>query len=299
MLDAEVIFYSSNPSLFSPMPMDWDEPFVITNVIIDILEEIDYAVKFIQEIESIGCQALQIRVFSDIALSKIEPLFSTLNNGRINSIEILIKYSKHYKLNTLKKYFKNHPHVAMITFYQSPWIKAINLTNTKFGNVFFTTSEISSAKCCGQIEMAFFTINIKTFTESIKYNSCLNRKISMDSEGNIKNCPSMEESFGNIKDITLMEVMELPEFRKLWDINKDKIHVCKDCEFRHVCTDCRAYVENPKDILSKPLKCGYNPYTGEWSEWSTNPLKDKAIEFYGMEELVNKRKNVIVDKKSD
>lgn len=37
------------------------------------------------------------------------------------------------------------------------------------------------------------------------------------------------------------------------------------------------------DILSKPLKCGYNPYTGEWSDWSTNPLKQKAIEFYGID----------------
>ncbi|NIG32274.1 grasp-with-spasm system SPASM domain peptide maturase, partial [Enterobacter sp. Ap-916] len=33
---------------------------------------------------------------------------------------------------------------------------------------------------------------------------------------------------------------------------------------------------------SKPLKCGYNPYTGEWEEWSINPLKQKAIKYYGM-----------------
>ena len=59
-----------------------------------------------------------------------------------------------------------------------------------------------------------------------------------------------------------------------------KIHVCKDCEFRYICTDCRAYIEDPNDILSKPLKCGYNPYTAEWSEWSRNPLKQKAIEQY-------------------
>ncbi len=60
--------------------------------------------------------------------------------------------------------------------------------------------------------------------------------------------------------------------------------------------DCRAYVEDPHDQsgtdgtnLSKPLKCGYNPYTGEWSEWSTNPLKEKGIKYYGMEDLVKKK----------
>ena len=118
-------------------------------------------------------------------------------------------------------------------------------------------------------------------------------KVSVDQNGNIKNCPSMKETFGNIKDTTLSEAIEKPGFKKYWDINKDKIHVCKDCEFRYICTDCRAYVEDPEDILSKPLKCGYNPYTGEWSEWSTNPLKQKAIDFYGMRDLVESRQTTM------
>jgi hypothetical protein len=37
-------------------------------------------------------------------------------------------------------------------------------------------------------------------------------------------------------------------------------------------------------VYSKPLECGYNPYTCEWEEWSTNPLKQKAIEHYGFSE---------------
>ena len=98
----------------------------------------------------------------------------------------------------------------------------------------------------------------------------------------------MSESFGNIKNTTLEEAVNHPNFKKYWDITKDQIEVCKDCEFRHICTDCRAYVETPEDQYSKPLKCGYNPYTNEWEEWSTNPLKQKAIEFYGMQDLVKK-----------
>ena len=47
-------------------------------------------------------------------------------------------------------------------------------------------------------------------------------------------------------------------------------------------------LEDPEDIYSAPLKCGYDPYTGEWEEWSTNPLKQKTIQFYGMEDLVKK-----------
>jgi len=75
-------------------------------------------------------------------------------------------------------------------------------------------------------------------------------------------------------------------FKKYWKVTKDIIEVCKDCEFRHVCTDCRAYTERTKFNngidLSKPLKCGYNPYSNKWTEWSTNPLKKEAIMFYGL-----------------
>ena len=90
----------------------------------------------------------------------------------------------------------------------------------------------------------------------------------------------MKESFGNIKATTLVEALNKEGFKKYWNITKDKIKICQDCQFRYVCTDCRAYIEDPSDKYSKPLKCGYDPNTGKWEEWSTNPLKQKAIEHY-------------------
>jgi hypothetical protein len=52
------------------------------------------------------------------------------------------------------------------------------------------------------------------------------------------------------------------------------------CEFRYICTDCRAMIENPKDERSAPLKCGYDPKSGEWEEWQKNILKTYAIKYY-------------------
>ena len=98
----------------------------------------------------------------------------------------------------------------------------------------------------------------------------------------------MSENFGNIKDTSLSEALNKNNFKKYWNITKDQIEICKDCEFRHICTDCRAYIEEPDNQYSKPLKCGYNPYTNEWSEWSTNPLKQKGIEAYGLQNLIKK-----------
>lgn len=147
---------------------------------------------------------------------------------------------------------------------------------------------IVNEKHCGIINDEYFYSNIKLFSESQHHNTCLNKKIAIDKNGNIKNCPSMSENFGNIKDTSLSEALNKNNFKKYWNITKDQIEICKDCEFRHICTDCRAYIEEPDNQYSKPLKCGYNPYTNEWSEWSTNPLKQKGIEAYGLQNLIKK-----------
>ena len=68
----------------------------------------------------------------------------------------------------------------------------------------------------------------------------------------------------DIKDTTLQEALEKPGFKDLWNIKKDDIDVCKDCEFRHICTDCRAFIKDENDIYSQPAKCGYNPYIAKW-----------------------------------
>lgn len=75
-------------------------------------------------------------------------------------------------------------------------------------------------------------------------------------------------------------------------LSKHQIDIYKDFEFRYVFTDCRDYTErttfNNEIDLPKPLKCDYIPYTREWSEWITNPLKEKAIEYYRMQEVVKR-----------
>lgn len=152
-----------------------------------------------------------------------------------------------------------------------------NLTNI---NIVFSEKEISSAKCCGFVDPNNFGVNLPFVLESKKNNSCLNKKISIDQLGNIRNCPSLSTSFGNITENKLEDIVKIKKFKEYWNIPKDSITVCKDCEFRYICSDCRAYVEDPKDKYSKPLKCGYDPYSTKWEEWSTNSVKKSAINFY-------------------
>ena len=285
----EYIFFTDTPQYFPKMDLRWEEPFKITNAIIDIdanSHDLPWT-HLINEFEKLGSKHIQIRSFSDKPLSFFEDILLKCENKRVVSVELVIKYQKGFDKQLLFDFCNKHARVSVIYAHTAPTNDALHISEQGMGHILFTTDEITSSNHCGIISPDYFTINIKTFTEAQKHNTCLNRKISIDTEGYIRNCPSMKEHYGNIKDTTLQEALVHPDFKKYWFVNKDQISVCKDCEFRYICTDCRAYVENPEDMYSKPLKCGYNPYTCEWEEWSTNPLKRKAIEHYGMQEIAS------------
>ncbi|MDN3636146.1 grasp-with-spasm system SPASM domain peptide maturase [Neolewinella lacunae] len=197
-------------------------------------------------------------------------------------MEVILPYSEETTPENLANLGKLNPYIFSFTVFSSPENKFINTRKDVFGLIFYSKEAVYSEKCCGKISPSFFTINTKTFTESVNFNSCLNRKIAIDVEGRIKNCPSMSDSFGIAGNITFEEILKKPSFKDKWNINKNLINVCKDCEFRYVCTDCRAYIENPEESLSKPLKCGYDPYTGEWQEWTFDSSKKSVIEHYSL-----------------
>ncbi len=271
---------------FPQLDITWENPLLITNSIIDVDMISRHNFKLIaEEFECLGVSALQIRFYNNPQLIDIESILECFFDSRLRSIEIVLSYNQELCYENLQEFCFKKPRITNIYIMSAPF----DDMKIFYGKqVQFSTKPFRDKKNCGVINSNLFSINIETFTEAQKHNTCLNRKISIDTEGYIRNCPSMPEHYGNIKDTTLQEAMQHPDFKKYWFINKDQIEVCKDCEFRYICTDCRAYREDPENLLSKPLKCGYNPYTCEWEEWSTNPLKQKAIDYYGMREMVSK-----------
>ncbi len=280
-----------HPSLYNSFPklnLNWDYPSLISNAIIDLSEEVMRKLEIIfHSLNQLGCKYVQLRNFKKLKpVSIFEKVKELTLVSNFRGIDIITNYDEE-SVELVNN--QSNERILSIVFYSAPFDDVPKRENSTT-QIAFVKQSILSESFCGQIHSSYFNTNITLFTEAQQHNTCLNRKISIDVNGEIKNCPSMAKSYGNIKDTTLAEAIEKPGFKDLWFINKDKIHVCKDCEFRYICTDCRAYIENPEDIYSKPLKCGYNPYTAEWEEWSTNPLKQKAIEYYGMQELVKKEK---------
>ena len=269
---------------FPKLNLNYEDYLLIENCIIEYSEYTNnYLDKILNLLETINCKIVQIINYNLLELTEYESILNKIEKSKI-SFEIISKYCSSNFKELVDRSLKTN--VRTLIFHSTN----MDYFNFEYDDLIVThiNSEVESFKYCGMIAKFYFNVNKNKVLESLNHNSCLHKKISIDKDGNIKNCPSMAESFGNIKDTTLEEALNKPNFKKYWNITKDQIEVCKDCEFRHICTDCRAYIENPEDQYSKPLKCGYNPYTCEWEEWSTNPLKQKAIEYYGMQDLVKK-----------
>ena len=277
---------------FPKLNLDFDYPAEISNMVIDFNKESihDFSLIINEFLIPTNCRHVQLRFFDEIKFDRIQEIIDEVNNSFIKSVEIIMMYSDYISNDFLSDWVFKNKKVKSITIHSANRDKIIKNDDYGFGIIVELKQNISSENHCGTIHHNYFNTMIESFTESKHHNSCLNKKLSIDKNGDIKNCPSMKESFGNISTTKLNEVLENSNFKRYWNITKDQIEICKDCEFRHICTDCRAYIEEPDNQYSKPLKCGYNPYTNVWEEWSTNALKQKAIDYYGMKELI--RENV-------
>ena len=274
---------------FPILSMEWDFPSQVSNCIIEISENSnhDYFRILNTELDEVSCRYVQFRHYGESTISFWQGITDIVNMNEIKAFDIIMKDNPNFfSHDIIAQWVHSNKKIRCLTLHSSPENKEIQEPDYGFSAVIAVQQKVGNNSHCGVIHPAYFSINIETFTESHHYNTCLNRKISIDVNGDIKNCPSMAKSYGNIRDTKLIDVVNNPEYQKVWHIKKDEINKCKDCEFRHICTDCRAYIENPEDQYSAPLKCGYNPYTCEWEEWSTNPLKQQAIDYYGMREIV-------------
>lgn len=245
---------------FPKIDLKWESPLLITNMIIEIGELNSKYINeiFLKAIE-IDCNALQIRFISRVKVSDVFKLIKSIKDSRILSIELLFFNPIDLNLKQILKLIDEEKRIQKVFIYDCSFGNIESEDNIVCTNVKFDPNNH-----CGIISPEYFCLNIDMFTESQCFNSCLNRKLCVDKSGSIKNCLSINENFGNVKGNNITEIIKSDGFQKYWNITKDEIEVCSDCEFRYMCTDCRAYIKDINNKYSQPLKCDYNPYISKW-----------------------------------
>jgi SPASM domain peptide maturase of grasp-with-spasm system len=251
--------------LFPGIELDFSEPSFITNAIIDVCENSfhDYK-KIFLELHQLKCRQVQFRIYNKMNFIELKRILRFTLNKDLKGIHIILAYNPNIKLELLELLYYSFS-VHRIDIHSTPLDLKKDLQKGVNPSVpiFYFTDKITDESHCGVVAPEYFEMNVRSFSESLNFNSCLHKKIAIDKNGEIKNCPSMNFSFGKAATHSLIEISEKPEFRKVWGVTKDQIDICKDCEFRHICIDCRAYTKS-NSALGKPEKCNYDPYTMEW-----------------------------------
>lgn len=259
LIEKEFAFYADKhmKNCMVSLPMNYDTSNNINNAIVCIDQNnLDNLREIHEQLDLLLCINIELRCRN---LSKIElvKVITTFENSILEALIIRIDFNIEFDESFVVKLLTDFPRLKHLYIYKSPYKKIES-------NYSFLNFSVDYLNDCGIISQDNFVINRPFFIESQSCNNCLNKKISIDFDGEIKNCPSMNKTYGNIKNINLKQVVDNNTFKFYWDISKNEIEICQDCEFRYMCLDCRAFIENDKNPLSKPKKCNYNPYLGKW-----------------------------------
>jgi SPASM domain peptide maturase of grasp-with-spasm system len=258
-------FWCEDPELFPPLDLTWERPDAITNALIDVDERSRHDwPSLLAQLDRLGCQAIQVRWFRPVAIAELDAVLGAMAHGRLRSVELLLPHDPAWGERTIEELCLRHQRITGIVVHSAPeeGVERVTALETI---VYTRTERIDSHAHCGRVGPEWFTPTLVGFAEARAFNSCLNRKLSVDAAGEIRNCPSMPRSFGNAATVPLADVVRDPAFREPWAITKDRVETCRDCEFRYVCTDCRAHLRDPADPLSKPAKCSYDPHNARWN----------------------------------
>jgi radical SAM protein with 4Fe4S-binding SPASM domain len=113
----------------------------------------------------------------------------------------------------------------------------------------------------------FLATDRATFIKRYNGNSCWQGKIAISSEGDVNPCIMQRDGTAeSVRNKPLKEIIR-GDIHKYWDISLGKIDICRDCEYRYACHDCRVVAAGETgELMARSLHCSYDPFAGEWKD---------------------------------
>ncbi|MCC6448545.1 MAG: grasp-with-spasm system SPASM domain peptide maturase [Chitinophagaceae bacterium] len=258
LANSEFGFYTDSPQMFPDIDLTWDNPFEITNLVIDNCFDLILDSKLNVSVDDL---TLIIRKNAEEVCYKLESINKKI---RSQSLQIFLPYHESL-LDIIFDSLSSFNKVKQLIIYEAP---EHSLHQKGAIQIISTKNKIEFAHNRSNVHPNYFTQNITLYTEAQNYHTYFNRKAFIDMNGNIKISPEHADLIGNINElnanIDIMDIINKSNFKVLWNIKKDDTLVCKDCEFRYMCIDTRIPIKLSDRFWSHEVDCNYNPLLGKW-----------------------------------
>ncbi|MFI5150825.1 MAG: grasp-with-spasm system SPASM domain peptide maturase [Bacteroidia bacterium] len=262
----EFIFYIDSKeemNLFPKMDLSFDYPALISNAILQFENEISYDLGLvIQQLNELGCRDAQLVFYGSTKLEFILDCLKEFQTSSFKTLELVLPHSDCTSFEGLSELSEIHKRIRRFFVFESDRSESF-MTNKNLAEVIYSEEQVEYVMYHVIDTTELFRVTPDLFFEAQQYNPYLNKKMCIDKNGNIRNAPNSERIFGHVSKISLPLIIRDLEFRNLWTIGKDEIKLCRDCEYRYMCTDCRIPV-NVEGEWTYDQECGYDVINGFW-----------------------------------
>ena len=241
----------------------WDYPRTISNAIIEVSDLHNYDVhSAIKQLNDLQCEAIEIRFLESVYLDKVMQLLQSFLQSFIKCYILYLKFDNSLNNENVIKLHNAVKQVNRIVIHSTP-LDFIKKPGSNIENKVIYTRRKILKNTPESVSSENLVLNVSSFNEAQKFNLGLNRKVCIDSYGNIKNHLLHQTDYGNLNNTTIENVVKDNRFQEKWEITHDKIEICRDCQYRYMCADNSDIIQE-RGKYKKVGKCNFDPYTNKW-----------------------------------
>lgn len=255
LIENELIFLTNDIDKFPNLSLKFERPFLLDIIFIELDSLSNSKKSLLEEVNTLGCTQVVIVTHQSIVIDTLKEVIDLLSESKIQIIDLITKYDSEIVTHILELH-NISPRLRKTIFFDS-------LNNTNDNYIEFTSKNLNNILTKRIKDTNDLIINQDAYFESLKHNLFFNRKVYISDNGDIKHYFNENEFYGNIKNCTIQSIVSSNDFQNLWNITKENIEECKNCEFRYLCPDNRIpLIENNK-YFHETL-CKYNPKEAKW-----------------------------------
>ena len=219
---------TKEPICFCESSVEYATPSIIQRAQIEFSSKNSYSVDAVaKKLDALLCKHLEVRIWGISDFDMLHSFFKCFKSTCIRSINVYIeRYPKDSIHQDIPQLFTDNPKISFINVFNAKEKKIIQQD-------IYTLTGTMDSLIGKKWDLTKTLINFSFFTESLSFNTFYNKKVAIDKDGLIKNDLSLQESFGNVRELNIEEVVLDPFFSRYWKINVDCIENIKDSELRY------------------------------------------------------------------